>query len=358
MAAGFRIEDIDKNFVTDKSFDPTGLKFYNVLEKPFKVYGLILPTDEDRCFSRVPKAIADNTSHGVSVLNYHTAGGRVRFRTNSKRIAVFASLYRVMKMSHFAFSGTVGMDVYVNGKFSRTFIPPLDVEDSFAMVKSFNDSEMKEIQLNLPLYSGLDELHIGLDEGAIVEEGRGYDYDKPIVYYGSSITQGACASRPGNSYEAIIERETNCDYINLGFSGSAKGEKIMAEHIASLDMKIFVLDYDHNAPSVEELLATHEPFYKTVREKHPDLPIIIATRPECAMISTEEAKERKAIIRRTYLNAKRCKDNVYFIDGEKIMRKYAGADGTVEGIHPNDLGFRGIANGYGKIIKEALKKQK
>ena len=355
MTAGFRIEDIDKNFITDKAFDPTGLKFYNVLEKPFKIYGLILPDAENERFLRMPREIADNTSHGVSVLNYHTAGGRVRFRTNSKRIAVFASLYRVMKMSHFAFSGTVGMDVYVNGKFSRTFIPPLDVEDNFAMVKSFSDSEMKEIQLNLPLYSGISELHIGLDEGAIVEEGRGYDYDLPIVYYGSSITQGACASRPGNSYEAIIERETNCDYVNLGFSGSAKGEKIVAEHIASLDMKIFVLDYDHNAPSVKELNETHEPFYKTIREKHPELPIIMATRPDCSMISIEEARKRKRIVRRTYLNAKKRGENVYFIDGEKMMRKYAGADGTVEGIHPNDFGFRAIAKGIGDIIKKILK---
>ncbi len=353
MAEAFRLEDIDSNFVTDKNFDGTGLKFYNVLEEPFKIYGLIFPDEENKCYLRAPKHIADNTNGGVAGLNYHTAGGRVRFRTNSGRIAIVASLNHISRMSHFPFSGTAGLDVYVNGEFERTFIPPKDIVDKFAMVKPFNDKEMKEVQVNFPLYSGVNELIIGLDEGAIVEEGRGYDYELPIVYYGSSITQGGCASRPGNSYEAVIERETNCPYINLGYSGSGRGERIMAEHIASLDMQIFFMDYDYNARSPEELLKTHEPFYKVIREKHPDLPIIMATKPD---YSIKDAKERKAIIRRTYRNAIKNGDkNVYFIDGERVMRKYAGTDGTVEGTHPNDFGFRALAKGFGDVIKKVLK---
>ncbi len=355
MAEAFRLEDIDSNFVTDKTFDPTGLRFYNVLEAPFKVYGLIFPDEENKCYLRAPKHIADNTNGGVAELNYHTAGGRVRFRTNSGRIAIVASLNHISRMSHFPFSGTAGLDVYVNGEFERTFIPPKTIVDKFAMVKPFNDKEMKEVQVNFPLYSGVNELIIGLDEDAVVEEGEGYAYEQPIVYYGSSITQGGCASRPGNSYEAVIERETNCPYINLGYSGSGRGERIMAEHIASLDMQIFFMDYDYNARTPEELLKTHEPFYKVIREKHPDLPIIMATKPD---YSIKDAKKRKAIIRRTYRNAIKNGDkNVYFIDGEKIMRKYAGTDGTVEGVHPNDFGFRALARGFGDVIKKILKEQ-
>ena len=127
----------------------------------------------------------------------------------------------------------------------------------------------------------------------------------------------------------------------------------MAEHIASLDMQIFFMDYDYNARNPEELLATHERFYKIIREKHPDLPIIMATKPD---YSIKDAKERKAIIRRTYRNAIKNGDkNVYFIDGERVMRKYAGTDGTVEGTHPNDFGFRALAKGFGDVIKKVLK---
>ena len=355
MSSGLKIEEIDKNFVTDSTFDASGLNFYNVLEAPFRVYGLILPSEENKCFLRAPKQVADNTNGGVAELNYHTAGGRVRFRTNSGRIAILATYNHISRMSHFSFSGTAGLDVYVNGEFFRTFIPPKSVEDKFAMVKPFDNTEMKEVQVNFPIYSGIDELIIGLDEGAVVEEGRGYDYDLPIVYYGSSITQGACASRPGNCYTAIIERETNCDYINLGYSGSGRGEPIMAEYIASLNMQMFFLDYDYNATSAEHLLATHEPFFKTVREKHPDLPIIMATKPDYL---DHEREERRRVIRRTYDNAIVNGDkNVYFIDGGEIMRKYAGSDGTVEGLHPNDFGFRAMARGFGDVIKRILKEQ-
>ena len=115
MSSGLKIEEIDKNFVTDSTFDASGLNFYNVLEAPFRVYGLILPSEENKCFLRAPKQVADNTNGGVAELNYHTAGGRVRFRTNSTKIAILASLNHISRMSHFPFSGTAGLDVYVNG---------------------------------------------------------------------------------------------------------------------------------------------------------------------------------------------------------------------------------------------------
>ena len=252
-------------------------------------------------------------------------------------------------------TGTAGFDVYVDGKFSTMFIPPIEMDESFASLKPLGDGRMQEVEINFPIYSGVNELHIGLDEGAIVEAGRGYDFDFPIVYYGSSITQGACASRPGNIYEAIISRKTNTDFINLGFAGSARGEKPIAEYIAGLDMKIFVLDYDFNAGSVPKLLATHEPFFKTVREAHPDLPIVMITRPsdECG-----EREARKEVIKRTYENARALGDeNVYFIDGYEIMSERTEGDGTVEGVHPNDYGFRAMADGIGAVIQKILNKK-
>ena len=356
MAVGCKIEDIDKNFVTDKGFDPTGLAFYNALEAPFKVYGLILPTEENKCFLRMPKEIADNTNPGVASLNYHTAGGRVRFRTNSGKIAIIATLNHISRMSHFAFSGSAGFDLYINGEYESSFIPSKSIEDKFASLKRLGDGEMMEIQINFPQYAGVDELIIGLGEGAVIEEGKKYDYDKPIVYYGSSITQGACATRPGNSFPAMIERETNCDYINLGFSGNGRCETIIADYISGLDMQIFLMDdVYYVTPTAAELLEIHEPFFKKIREKNPTLPIIITTSDN----KIRDAEERRRIIKKTYDNAVANGDeNVYLLNTTELMRAVAGGDGTVDGIHPNDLGFRGIANGYGKIIKEALKKQK
>ena len=91
-------------------------------------------------------------------------------------------------------------------------------------------------------------MQIGLKEGAAVQGGRAYRKGGPVLYYGSSITQGGCASRPDNCYPAYISQWTNTDYINLGFSGNGKAEPAMVEYLASLPCRAFVCDYDHNAP--------------------------------------------------------------------------------------------------------------
>ena len=117
------------------------------------------------------------------------------------------------------------------------------------------------------------------DADAELEPAEDYTYTKPILYYGSSITQGGCANRPGTSYQAIIHRSIDADYINLGFSGSCLAEDAMLDYISNLDMSVFVYDYDHNAPTPEFLEKTHEPFYKKLRERRPDLPIIMVSAP-------------------------------------------------------------------------------
>ena len=120
-----------------------------------------------------------------------------------------------------------------------------------------------------------------------------------MVFYGHSITQGACATRPGNAYPSILSRKYGFDFINLGFSGSAKGEDAMAEYIASLDMGAFVYDYDHNAPNAEQLLKTHEKMFKTIRKAHPSMPIVIMSTTTNEPFINEVAL-RRAVIYKTY----------------------------------------------------------
>ena len=143
------------------------------------------------------------------------------------------------------------------------------------------------------MYSNVKKLHIGLQENSIVKEATSYVNTKPIVYYGSSITQGGCPSRPGMSYQAIISRKFNCDYINLGFSDYALAEEDMIDYIKNLDMSIFVYDYDHNAPMVEYLKKTHEKMFNAIRNENPTMPIIML-RPKFNI--TDEEKERSSVI--------------------------------------------------------------
>ncbi|MBR6426308.1 MAG: hypothetical protein IKS28_00630, partial [Clostridia bacterium] len=181
---------------------------------------------------------------------------------------------------------------------------------------------MQDLIIDFPLYNDVDKLFIGVSDKALFETPAGYGRRVPVVYYGSSITQGGCASRPGNSYQAMLSRALDCDYINLGFSGSAKGEQIIARYIAGLEMSAFVFDYDHNAPDAEHLARTHEPFFLTVREAHPDTPVIIISKPDVINVDPEAERSfavRRDIIRKTYENAlSRGDKNVYFIDGASI----------------------------------------
>lgn len=231
-----------------------GMTFRDVKDAPFAVYGMLY---EDDRFRRIPRAVAEQVSEAVAFLNDNTAGGRVRFRTDSTVIAVYAELCAVGKMPHFALTGSVGFDVYADGRYAGTMIPPFEVTDRFE-AQVYLDGKPHDIQINFPLYSGIKELYIGVKDGASLDAAPSYD-GLPVVFYGSSITQGGCASRAGNSYQAILSRELDFDYINLGFSGSAKAEKPMVDYIAHLPMRAFVLDYDHNAPDVAHLQATHEP---------------------------------------------------------------------------------------------------
>ncbi|MBE6542165.1 MAG: hypothetical protein E7672_06940 [Ruminococcaceae bacterium] len=345
------ISEIDENFKIEKTIERDGKTFYNVLYPPFKVHGVI---HENGKFRRIPESVAKATSPGVYSLHANGAGGRVRFRTNSKSIAIIAKISNIGKMEHFAFTGSSGFDLYVNDVFYYIYVPyyaMTDTLESNIPILNFGKFDgVNDITINFPLYTDVDELYVGVENGSIVEEPTPYRVEAPVVYYGSSITQGGCASRPGTSYQSIISRRFDCDYINLGFSGNAKAEDPMIEHIKSLDMSMFVLDYDHNAPTVEHLANTHEKMFKAIRSAHPDMPIVMMSRPK-ARLNDEEIM-RRSIIETTYNNALACGDkNVYFLDGAALT-ELCGNDGTVDNCHPTDFGFASMAKALGDLIEK------
>ena len=346
-----RIEEIDKNFKVETKIQKNDIKFYNAFATPFKLYGSFY---ENGRLRRMPETVARSVSDGVYSLHANTAGVRIRFKTDSPYVAISAKMPAVGKMPHFALTGSAGFDLYEKNegkeRYLATFMPPFGIVDGYESIISLHGKKMRELTINLPLYSDVSELYIGLADSAEIEASEPYRIEKPAVFYGSSITQGGCASRAGNAYQAIISRRFDCNFINLGFSGNAKGEDEMAEYIAGLDMSLFVYDYDHNAPSPEHLSKTHEKLFMKLREKHPTLPVIMLTRPKF-LLEGDEA-ERLAVVKQTYENAvARGDKNVYFISGSELM-KYAECDGTVDNCHPNDLGFASMARVLGDFIDD------
>lgn len=343
------IAEVDKNFKVETNIDKDDIKFYNAEFTPFNIYGIF---KENGKFRRLPEAVAKTVSGGVHFLHANTAGGRVCFKTDSPYVAISAKMPMCNKMPHFAFTGSIGFDLYVSNEYAETFRPPVDIVDGYEGVVELGGRVMREITINFPLYSEVSELYIGLSDTASVEEFAPYKKASPIVFYGSSITQGGCASRPGTAYTSVVAREMGYDHINLGFSGNAKGEDEIADYIKGLEMSVLIYDYDHNSPTVQTLKDTHERMFKTIRKAHPSLPIIMMTRPKYRL--TEEEKQRHEVVEKTYKNAVESGDkNVYFISGIKLMQSVK-SEGTVDNCHPTDLGFFSMANEVLAVLKNIL----
>jgi hypothetical protein len=353
------ISKIDKNLEVKKNIETEDMAFYDVRKEPFAVYGLYNYREEG-FFRRIPQDVADNTNNGVKNLCKNTAGARVRFFTDSEVIAIKAKVPSTTKIPQNSLLGFGGFDLYVDSpdgsvsRFYRPFLPPIDHKGEFESEIKFNSRAPRYITINFPPYSRVTELLVGIKSDAKLGEGLKYKEVPPIVYYGSSITQGGFVSRPGNGYQNIICRRNNIDFINLGFSGSGKAEDAIVEYMAGLEMSAFVCDYDHNAPDAEYLVATHYKLYEAIRKTHPSIPYIIMSKPDFDS-NYNTSIPRRNVIFDTYRRAREAGDlNVYYIDGASIFRGRFEDSCTVDGTHPNDLGFALMADAVHAELQRAF----
>ena len=340
---------LDKNFDIPDNINKDGLAFYDA--ESLDVYGVKLI---DGKYRRMRAEDAEKVNSMILAISSESAGGRVRFATNSARIAIYAEYASVAKVPNYPFSATMGFDIYSDERFVGVFVPPFDATESYESIINtpFRDGKMHEYTVNFPICSEVVRLLIGVNEDATITAGAEYTEKNPVVYYGSSTTQGACASHPGCSYECMVSRAIGCDFVNLGFWGNAKGEEEMAKYIAGLNMSAFVYDYDYNAPSAEHLAATHEKMFRIIREAQPNLPIVIMTAPIPYL--DDVTSLRAEIIYKTYKNALASGDgNVYFINGSEVLAPVRDASLT-DNIHPGDIGFRAIADSLIPILKRIL----
>lgn len=343
------IEEFDKNFKSEiPVFD--GMKAFDIMKPPFSLFGLKKDADG---FFRMEKAVAEKVSDGVKGLNLNTSGGCLRFRSDTKRIILTAELPGVCLMNHMPLTGSSSFSIYADGSFCGVFRAPSAEEYNgrWSSALTLPEGE-KDIMIFFPLYNNVKEVYISLEEDALLLRGDSFSDALPIVFYGSSITQGGCASHPGNAYPNMISRCLNREILNLGFSGSCKAEEEMCDYISGLPMSLLVYDYDHNAPTAEFLEATHERFFRQFRKSCPDTPVLmISVADNC--FGTENVEKRKAIIKRTYENALDGGDkNVYFLDGQRFYDEVGAENATVDCCHPNDLGFYAFYKNISDFIKE------
>lgn len=349
-----KIEQIDVNFSAKNIDDGREKDYYSIPDESFSLFGLNY-SEKEGGFYRVPGDIAEKTNAGVEALARNTSGGRLCFSTNSEYLSITVAYEYLCKFAHMSLTGTSGFSLFEKNDYGYNFVaslhPGLDDEKGFFADCALPGGKMHDYVLFFPLYNDVDSLVVALEKGSFVESFNPYKAVFPVVYYGSSITQGACASRPDNCYQAFASKWTNIDFLNFGFSGSAKGEEVMAEYLSSIPASLFVMDYDHNAPDTEWLKRTHYNFYKKYRENNVATPILFISRPDYK--HTPDGEERLRIIKSTYKRAKKEGDEkVWLLSGEKLYGATDDENCSVDGCHPNDLGFYRIAKKVLKKIKE------
>jgi hypothetical protein len=322
------------------------------------VNGLPWFNEDQPVLRRLPLRLKEQFRPPVWDLAQHPSGGRIRFRTDSTTVGLIAENPSFSNMHHMASVGESGFDLYVGKNYLGSAWPDKDGK----IVKEWKvgrDRRTREITLYLPLYKHVAVREINLDVEASIERALPYGIEKPVVYYGSSITQGGCASNPGGSCQAILERRLNADFVNLGFSGNGMGEPALAQAICELDPSCVVLDFWGN-PSAEQYAAALPPFVELLRKKFPKTPILV-TSPFYfpAEDADMELARGQGIKRRTagdYVGQRRKAgdSHIAFVDGFKMLGK-GQASGLVDGVHCNSLGFYFNAIGLEPFLKKALK---
>lgn len=305
-------------------------------------------------YDRLPATAQGKVPKAVWELGHHTAGLCVRFTTDAPSIQVrWTLLSPVLAMEHMPATGVSGIDLYgKDGAQPWRFIGngrPTGVSN----VAAFSVSPGKQYLLYLPLYNGVKSIEIGIPKGQTVSACKSASAKpcKPIVFYGTSIDQGGCASRPGMAFTAIVGRKLEVPIINLGLSGSGRIEPELADLLAELDPSVFVLDCLWNM-SPELVAERIGPAVKRLRKSHPTTPILLV---EDYNIGNISPTPMGAVLRNVYdkLKAEGIA-NLHLLPAKDML----GTDGepTVDGCHPTDLGMLRLAEGFAKKLAPMVKK--
>lgn len=323
--------------------------------------------DRKATYDRLPAKAEGVVPDPVWHLSRQSAGICARFVTDAPQIQARWSLTsKNLALPHMPSSGVSGLDLYVkDGDRWHTigFGWPKQQADNVATLVSGLPEGKREYLLYLPLYNGVTSVEIGIpkDKSLAKAPARPEGKDKPIVFYGTSITQGGCASRPGMVHTAILGRKLDRPVINLGFSGNGRMEPALANLLAELDPAVYVLDClpNMNAEEVKERVV---PFVHILRKAHPDTPIILAedrTYTYSFLLPSQQQanKSRREALKKSYeqLTAEGVKGLAYLPGDIQLDQD---GEGTVDGSHPTDLGFVQMARAFEPFLARALSGEK
>ena len=318
-------------------------------------------TDTKRYFDRLPSKAQGMVREAVWNLSRHSAGMCMRFVSDSPNIYVRYSLYlERLAMSHMPATGVSGLDLYGNDDqgIDRwvAVVRPDKKEIETAIAKDLAPGS-RRYTLYLPLYNGVDSLEVGVPKGESFEA-LAPRKEKPILFYGTSIMHGACASRPGMAFPAILGRRLRRPTINLGFSGNGRMEAEVAALLAEQDPCAYVIDC---LPNMNETTVSERtvPLVKKLREAHDQTPILLVE--DRSFTNTPFFPQRKSHHQKSRAALKKAYAeltdagiaNLYYMDGDYLLGE--DGEGATDGSHPSDLGMIRYADAYEPVLRSILK---
>jgi hypothetical protein len=315
-------------------------------------------------FDRLPAKAEGAVRPPVWALSRQSAGLCVRFITDATAIQARWTLTSdQLAMAHMPAVGVSGLDLYTrpaNGgrwQWLGVGIPRQKTTTTF-LVAGLPEGK-REFLLYLPLYNGVTSVEIGLPKGAALAKTppRPAGHARPVVFYGTSITQGGCASRPGMVHTAIIGRKLDMPVINLGFSGNGTMDESITRLVAELDAAAYVIDClpNLNAAQIGERT---EPLVRGLRKARPATPILLvedrtyANAPLLPAVATRN-RESRAAFKAAYERLLADKvPGLFYLRGDHLIGD--DGEGTVDSSHPTDLGFLRQAEAFLEVLGPAL----
>jgi lysophospholipase L1-like esterase len=312
-------------------------------------------------FDRLPAKAEGVVRPAVWGLSRHSAGMCVRFATDAPAIRARWTLTSAkLEMPHMPATGVSGVDLYVRVGTKWRWLAcgrPTMKTNTLALVDNLPE-EKREYMLYLPLYNGVESVELGVPKANKVHTlPRPAGKEKPIVFYGTSITQGGCASRPGMVHTAILGRWLDRPVINLGFSGNGTMDKEVADLLAELDPCVYVIDCLPNM-TAQQVAERTEPLVQALRKRHPDTPIVLVedrTYTDAFLVQERARRNQtsRAALKDVYQKLKSAGvGNLHYLSGEELLGE--DGEGTVDGSHPTDLGFLRQAEAFAGVLRPLL----
>ncbi len=296
-----------------------------------------------KIYHRVDTVIYNIMPQKVKSLFTNSAGIAIAFTTNSSSIAAKWSVKNGKGLPNVSDINSMGLDLYIKKDDTWRYAGIGRPEGSYSeqVITANMDTLTKECLLYLPTYDEITSLEIGVDKSSFIKPSASPFAGKYLIY-GSSITQGASASRPGLAYPARMARATGLNFVNLGLSGNGKMEAPVIEMLGDINCDAYIMDCIAN-PSPKEILERAPLAIRYLREKHPETPIIFiqSVLREKGFFDEEvrlKSKQQNEAIERVFNDLQKEQIPYLYLIKEN---NFLGTDneGTIDGVHPNDIGF-------------------